>query len=123
MCDSDVSGAVCVIAGTSAHALGYLLDTCWMAITCFHTLLVPGRGTFHSAHTGLKRQGNGCCHDQVTMAPKTSFMTVHFDQYNPNSEKGTDTRASLASLDYSPLPRLTWRSFLMGLLVSMGGLM
>jgi len=56
------------------------------------------------------------------MAPQTSSMTVHFDQYNPNSEKGTDTRSSLASLDYSPLPRLTWRSFLMGVLVSMGGL-
>ncbi|KAJ9629979.1 uncharacterized protein PV06_08014 [Exophiala oligosperma] len=56
------------------------------------------------------------------MAPQTSFMTVNFDQYNPNSEKGTDTRASLASLDYSPLRRLTWRSFVMGVLVSMGGL-
>ncbi|KIW19396.1 hypothetical protein PV08_03691 [Exophiala spinifera] len=56
------------------------------------------------------------------MAPQTAFMTVHFDQYNPNSEKGTDTRASLASLDYSPLRRVTWRSFLMGVLVSMGGL-
>ena len=59
----------------------------------------------------------------INMAPQTSAMTVHFDQYNPNSEKGTDTRASLAALDYSPLRRLTWRSFLMGVLVSMGGLM
>ncbi|KAK4940925.1 hexose transporter hxt5 [Elasticomyces elasticus] len=56
------------------------------------------------------------------MAPQTSAMRVHFDQYNPNSEKGTDTRASLAALDYSPLPRVTWRSFVMGVLVSMGGL-
>ena len=50
-------------------------------------------------------------------------MTVRFDEYNPNSEKGTDVRQSLAALDYSPLPRLTWRSFSMGVLVSMGGLM
>lgn len=62
-------------------------------------------------------------YSQITMAPRTSAMKVHFEQYNPNSEKGTDTRASLAALDYSPLPRLTWRSFLMGVLVSMGGLM
>ncbi len=48
---------------------------------------------------------------------------VYFDQYNPNDEKGTDTRQSLAHLDYSPLPRVTGRSFSMGVLVSMGGLM
>lgn len=52
-----------------------------------------------------------------------SGMTVHFDQYNPNSEKGTDVRGSLAGLDYSPLKRVTGRSLAMGLLVSMGGLM
>ena len=48
---------------------------------------------------------------------------VYFDQYNPSDEKGTDTRQSLAHLDYSPLPRVTGRSFSMGVLVSMGGLM
>lgn len=49
-------------------------------------------------------------------------MTVYFDQYNPNSEKGTDVRRSLAELDYSPLPLVTGRSFAMAMLVSMGGL-
>jgi len=48
---------------------------------------------------------------------------VYFDQYNPNSEKGTDVRQSLAQLDYSPLTRVTGRSWSMGLLISMGGLM
>lgn len=50
-------------------------------------------------------------------------MTIYFDQYNPNSEKGTDVRQSLADLDYSPLKRITGQSFAMALLVSMGGLM
>lgn len=50
-------------------------------------------------------------------------MTVYFDQYNPNSEKGTDVRKSLADLDYSPLPRITGRTLSMAMLVSMGGLM
>jgi SP family sugar:H+ symporter-like MFS transporter len=57
------------------------------------------------------------------MAPKAISMTVYFDKYDPNSEKATDTRPSLAGLDYSPLPLVTWRSFCMGVLVSMGGLM
>ena len=48
---------------------------------------------------------------------------VYFDEYNPHDDKATDTRQSLAHLDYSPLPRVTLRSFTMGLLVSMGGLM
>lgn len=47
---------------------------------------------------------------------------VHFDQYNPNAEKGTDVRQSLAHLDYSPLKRVTGRSLAMGVLISMGGL-
>jgi MFS transporter, SP family, sugar:H+ symporter len=47
---------------------------------------------------------------------------VHFDQYNPGSEKGTDVRHSLAHLDYSPLKRVTGRSLAMGVLISMGGL-
>ena len=48
---------------------------------------------------------------------------VYFDDYNPHDEKATDTRQSLAHLDYSPLPRVTMRSFSMGVLISMGGLM
>lgn len=61
------------------------------------------------------------------MAPKMKKpgfggMTVYFDQHNPNSEKGTDVRRSLADLDYSPLPRITGRTFSMAMLVSMGGL-
>jgi MFS transporter, SP family, sugar:H+ symporter len=53
-----------------------------------------------------------------------SFSThVHYDKYNPNSEAGTDVRHSLAGLDYSPLRRVTWRSFNMGVLISMGGFM
>lgn len=52
-----------------------------------------------------------------------SGMTVYFDQYNPNSDQGTDVRKSLAHLDYSPLPRVTGRTFAMAMLVSMGGLM
>ncbi|ETN43139.1 uncharacterized protein HMPREF1541_02297 [Cyphellophora europaea CBS 101466] len=51
-------------------------------------------------------------------------MSTHvlFDQYNPDSEKGTDVRHSLAHLDYSPLKRVTGRSLAMGVLISMGGL-
>lgn len=47
---------------------------------------------------------------------------IHFEEYDPRDEKGTDVRQSLAHLDYSPLPRVTWRSFSMGVLISMGGL-
>ncbi|KUI66941.1 High-affinity fructose transporter ght6 [Cytospora mali] len=47
---------------------------------------------------------------------------VNFDHVNPNHEKCTDARRELAHLDYSPLKRVTGRSFCMGLLVSMGGL-
>ncbi|KAF3763452.1 hypothetical protein M406DRAFT_99684 [Cryphonectria parasitica EP155] len=46
---------------------------------------------------------------------------VNFDYANPNSEVSTDARKELAHLDYSPLPRITGRSFCMGVLVSMGG--
>ena len=48
---------------------------------------------------------------------------VYYEQYNPNSEKGTDVRQSLAGLDYSPLRRVTLPSLYMGLLISMGGFM
>ncbi|ROV91207.1 hypothetical protein VMCG_09373 [Cytospora schulzeri] len=47
---------------------------------------------------------------------------VNFDHVNPNSDASTDARRELAHLDYSPLKRVTGRSFVMGLLVSMGGL-
>ncbi|KAI1337903.1 general substrate transporter [Xylariaceae sp. FL0016] len=51
---------------------------------------------------------------------------VHFDDVNPSkSEKSNGVGHhddAGASLDYSPLPRVTWRSFSMGALVSMGGL-
>lgn len=55
---------------------------------------------------------------------KGGFMTVRFDHVNPASEKANkdEVRRSLAGLDYSPLPRLTTRSLMMGMLVSMGGL-
>lgn len=46
---------------------------------------------------------------------------VKYDKYNPHSENSTDARKSLANLDYSPLRRVTWASFWMGLLISMGG--
>ena len=46
---------------------------------------------------------------------------VYYDQYNFNIETATDVRKSLADLDYSPLRRLTWASFNMGVLISMGG--
>lgn len=42
------------------------------------------------------------------------YMKVRFDQFK---------QAEQDSHDYSPLPRITWRSSLMGVLVSMGGLM
>lgn len=48
---------------------------------------------------------------------------VYYDQYNPNSEKGTDVRKSLSGLDYSPLRRVTFESLSMAILISMGGFM
>ncbi|ODM21282.1 hypothetical protein SI65_04335 [Aspergillus cristatus] len=41
------------------------------------------------------------------------YMKVRFDQFK---------QAEQDSHDYSPLPRITWRSSLMGVLISMGGL-
>ena len=46
---------------------------------------------------------------------------VRYDKYDPHSEKSTDARKSLTDLDYSPLRRVTLQSFLMGILISMGG--
>jgi hypothetical protein len=54
--------------------------------------------------------------------PKPSFSShVYYDQYDPNKREGKDVRKSLAGLDYSPLRRVTWASFAMGILISMGG--
>ncbi|PSR88692.1 general substrate transporter [Coniella lustricola] len=47
---------------------------------------------------------------------------VTFDHLNPNHEASTDARKDLGHLNYAPLKRVTGRSFCMGLLVSMGGL-
>ncbi|KAI1373907.1 galactose permease [Hypoxylon crocopeplum] len=48
---------------------------------------------------------------------------VKFDDVDPSkSEKYNDARHAKDSFDYSPLPRVTLRSFCMGALVSMGGL-
>ncbi|OAP59076.1 hypothetical protein AYL99_06374 [Fonsecaea erecta] len=46
---------------------------------------------------------------------------VKYDKYNPNAPGATEARKSLAGLDYSPLRRVTWASFWMGILISMGG--
>lgn len=46
---------------------------------------------------------------------------INFDYANPNSEASTDARKDLAHLDYSPVKRITGRTFFMGMLVSMGG--
>ncbi|UPK94625.1 hypothetical protein LCI18_005560 [Fusarium solani-melongenae] len=57
------------------------------------------------------------------MAP--SFLTVHFESQDATSEEGkkAGARRSLVGLDYSPLPRVTGRSLLLALFVSMGGLL
>jgi hypothetical protein len=70
------------------------------------------------------------------MKKSSGLMTVRFDHLDPNTEKHNqghpDTRDGVherrrssvaAGWDYSPLPRVTMRSFSMALLVSMGGLM
>ncbi|KIW24314.1 uncharacterized protein PV07_10041 [Cladophialophora immunda] len=46
---------------------------------------------------------------------------VRYDKYNPSAAGATEARKSLAALDYSPLRRVTWASFWMGILISMGG--
>ncbi|KAI8713987.1 hypothetical protein NCS52_01117900 [Fusarium sp. LHS14.1] len=57
------------------------------------------------------------------MAP--SYLTVHFENHDATSEEGkkAGARRSLVGLDYSPLPRITGRSLLLALFVSMGGLL
>ncbi|KAF4120939.1 MFS transporter, SP family, sugar:H+ symporter [Geosmithia morbida] len=53
---------------------------------------------------------------------RLSFLTVHFDQHDPRSAATKEgRRQSEFDLDYSPLPRVTMRTFVMALLVSMGG--
>lgn len=46
---------------------------------------------------------------------------VYYDQFNPGNVASTHGRNSLVDLDYSPLKRITGASFLMALMVSMGG--
>lgn len=46
---------------------------------------------------------------------------VYYDRYDPRSPTSNGARKSLSHLDYSPLTRVTWPSFVMGILVSMGG--
>lgn len=46
---------------------------------------------------------------------------IYYDQFDPRGHGQEDSRQSLANLDYSPLPRVTWPSFIMGIMVSMGG--
>ncbi|KAL9480237.1 hypothetical protein ACSS6W_005023 [Trichoderma asperelloides] len=55
---------------------------------------------------------------------KSGFMTIYFDQHDPSSEKHNPDfgRPSVSGLDYSPLPRVTGRSWAMGCLISFGGL-
>jgi SP family sugar:H+ symporter-like MFS transporter len=57
------------------------------------------------------------------MAPK--FLTVYFDEHNPDTERGKEkhARRSLAGLDYSPLRRITGRSLVVAMFVSMGGIL
>ncbi|CAK3815546.1 High-affinity fructose transporter ght6 [Lecanosticta acicola] len=47
--------------------------------------------------------------------------TVNYDVYNPSHDASHLGRNSLTDLDYSPLQRVTWASFWMAVLVSMGG--
>jgi SP family sugar:H+ symporter-like MFS transporter len=47
---------------------------------------------------------------------------VYYDSVDPRTAAGRDGgRQSLADLDYSPLRRITFPSYVMGLMVSMGG--
>nr|ACC94323.1 hexose transporter [Sporothrix schenckii] len=50
-------------------------------------------------------------------------LTVPFDNHNPNSEKWDRNQPPSDALDYSPLRRITGRSLLLALFVSMGGLL
>jgi SP family sugar:H+ symporter-like MFS transporter len=48
---------------------------------------------------------------------------VRYDKFAPQKgEAVDDDTRSLAGLDYSPLKRVTWESFWMGILISMGGM-
>lgn len=56
------------------------------------------------------------------------FMTVTFDEHNPDTDAGRAAGATHdnddgVEIDYSPLPRVTMRSALMALLISLGGMM
>lgn len=52
-----------------------------------------------------------------------SLLTVRFDQFNPTHQKAPEVQHAAQSVDYSPLRRVTGRSFVLALFVSMGGLM
>ena len=55
---------------------------------------------------------------------RKKFMRVFFDQFDPSSEKEVqEGLRGPKELDYSPLPRITWRTFNTAVLVSMGGMM
>jgi hypothetical protein len=56
-----------------------------------------------------------------TLAQKLHLSPyVYYDEFDPRNA-GEYSRASLSDLDYSPLRRVTLPSFVMGVLVSMGG--
>lgn len=51
------------------------------------------------------------------------ILTVYFDEQRAESEKPGHEIDLHGAVDYSPLRRVTGRTFWMGVLVSMGGLM
>jgi len=51
------------------------------------------------------------------------MLTVHFDSQRAEEEREKTSTNAQPATDYSSLPRVTKRSFLMGVLVSMGGMM
>jgi SP family sugar:H+ symporter-like MFS transporter len=50
------------------------------------------------------------------------YLTVYFDEHRRESEKQDHDASVQPATDYSPLPRVTGRTFGMGILVSMGGM-
>jgi hypothetical protein len=46
---------------------------------------------------------------------------VHFDQFNNSSGDVDGTKNGSPQVDYSPLRRVTFRSVVLGVVVSMGG--
>jgi len=58
---------------------------------------------------------------KMRLSKPTFSSWVRYDKYDPNVDSGEHVGKSLAGLDYSPLRRVTMASFLMGILISMGG--